>query len=75
MIEFLMSLFKPRSVASIVSDFSKQIERLEKAEAYQYKEEGKQQQAASDALKKAEQAKIEAARAKAVKSKIEDLIN
>jgi len=74
MIEFLLSLFKPRSVNAIVSDFTKKIEELEKAQTYQKEQEKKEQQAASDALKRAEAAKIESARAQTIKDKINALL-
>lgn len=75
MLAFLLSLFKPRSVAAILNDFSQEIEELEKAQAYQTQQEKKEQQAASDALVRADEARKEAARAQNVRAKIEALIN
>lgn len=75
MLAFLLSLFKPRSVAAILNDFSQKIEELEKAQAYQTQQEKKEQQAASDALVRADEARKEAARAQNVRAKIEALIN
>lgn len=75
MLAFLLSLFKPRSVAAILNDFSQKIEELEKAQAYQTQQEKKEQQAASDALVRADEARKEAARAQNVRAKIESLIN
>lgn len=75
MLAFLLSLFKPRSVAAILNDFSQKIEELEKAQAYKTQQEKKEQQAASDALVRADEARKEAARAQNVRAKIESLIN
>lgn len=75
MLAFLFSLFKPRSVSAILNDFSQKIEELEKAQAYQTQQEKKEQQAASDALVRADEARKEAARAQNVRAKIESLIN
>lgn len=75
MLAFLLSLFKPRSVSAILNDFSQKIEELEKAQAYQTQQEKKEQQAASDALVRADEARKEAARAQNVRAKIESLIN
>lgn len=75
MLAFLLSLFKPRSVAAILNDFSQKIEELEKAQAYQTQQEKKEQQAASDALVRADEARKEAARAQNVRAKIEALLN
>lgn len=75
MLAFLLSLFKPRSVSAILNDFSQKIEELEKAQAYQTQQEKKEQQAASDAIVRADEARKEAARAQNVRAKIEALIN
>lgn len=75
MVQFILDLFKPRSVAQILSRFQEQIDELDKAIVYQKRKEGEEQQKASDALKAADEARTEAARAATVKEKINNLIS
>lgn len=74
MIEFLLSLFKPRSVNAIVSDFTKAMNQLDETRAYQLKAADQARERADAELKKAEAAKVEAARAQTIRDNINSLL-